>query len=142
MSRKYRQSGYQDSESEERPKRKKAPRRPVDTREKPLRPRGRGLGRPTTTVFRCAVCGNRQTADISPGTVCQKCDAELHTCTHCTHFDTSAPGECRKGAPYVSSKAKRNECESFEPKAAQEFAKDAEVSVSKGKAAFDALFKL
>ena len=111
MSRKYRQSGYQDSDSEDRARRSQKPSRP-DSRDKPLHPRGRGLGTPTATVFRCAVCGNQQSADISPGTICRKCNADLHTCTHCLHFDTSAPGECRKKAPYIASKAKLNDCQS------------------------------
>ena len=110
-------------------------------------PRGRGLGKPTATVFRCAVCGEKQREDlaVSLDSSCWKCGADLHTCTHCRHFDTSARGECRQGAqPYVAAKAKRNACESFAAKATQEFAEDhgGLDTPSDAKAAFDALFKL
>lgn len=139
--RKYRQRGYMDGDRD-------APRerRPAAPRERDARPRGRGLGKPTATVFRCAVCGHPQSdeirsAEIAFESTCGKCGADLHTCTHCAHFDTSVPKECRQpAADYVAVKAKRNRCELFTPKAAQEFAKEAE-SPSSAKAAFDALFK-
>ncbi len=109
-------------------------------------PRGRGLGKPTVTVFRCAVCGEKQRDDlqIALDSTCWKCNADLHSCTHCRHFDTSAPGECRQSVPeYVASKAKRNTCGTFEPKAAQEVDEAANFdSPSDAKSAFDALFKL
>ena len=138
--RKYRQSGYQDQAGEERGRRE-APRGPADSRDRPPRPRGRGLGKPTTMVFRCAVCGQAESSGIALGSICTKCGADLHTCTHCAHFDTSAANECRKVVPvYIASKAKKNDCDLYEPKAAQEFAKDAEPP-SAAKSAFDALFK-
>ena len=106
-----------------------------------MRPRGRGLGAPTETVFRCAACGHKHSASVDAGTTCSECGTDLHTCTHCAHFDTSVPGECRQRAPaYVASKSKRNDCELFEPKAAQELAKEPE-SPRSAKSAFDALFK-
>jgi len=141
--RKYRQSGYQDDDRGGEPRRSEGPRRPFEPRDKPLRPKGRGLGKPTATVFRCAMCGEQQSVAFAVDATCSKCDTDLHTCTHCAHFDTSASGECRKAAiPYVSSKAKRNECELYEPKAAQEFAKEPEAPRTTRSAAFDALFKI
>ena len=142
--RKYRQRGYQDSDRDPE-RRPPGPKRPRG--ERPAGPRGRGLGKPTATVFRCAVCGEKQLAatEIDLESRCWKCGADLHTCTHCRHFDTSAPGECRqRAAEYVSSKAKRNRCELFETKASQEFARSegGVDSPSDAKAAFDALFKI
>lgn len=135
---KYRQRGYMDSDRDSPRERRPAAPRP----ERDPGPRGRGLGKPTATVFRCAVCGFSQSAAITAAAVCGKCGADLHTCTHCAHFDTSAPNECRQPVvDYVSAKAKRNRCELFEPKAAQEFSKEPGPS-SSGKAAFDALFKI
>jgi hypothetical protein len=139
---KYRQRGYQDRSGDEERPRPKTPRGSAESRDQPLRPGGRGLGKPTTTVFRCAVCGQEQSDTIAFGSICAKCSADLHTCTHCAHFDTSAAGECRKSAPkYIASKAKRNDCELYEPKAAQEFAKDSAPAKTAQQSAFDALFK-
>ena len=140
--RKYRQRGYQDHDGD-------APRKhfggPYGPRpERPEGPWGRGLGKPTATVFRCAVCGHRQRADIRHATICAKCSTDLHTCTHCTHFDTSVARQCRHPeAALIESKAKRNDCAFFTPKKAQEFAPEPKDSgpKSKGQAAFDALFK-
>ncbi len=142
--RKYGHRGYQDSDRDsDRGDRRRGPKRP---RERRPGPRGRGLGKPTATVFRCAVCGEKQLAGTQIGleSQCFKCSADLHTCTHCKHFDSSAPGQCRERPPRrVAAKAKRNTCELFLPKATQEFAKDAGTDTpSDAKAAFDALFKL
>lgn len=146
MSRKYRQRGYQDSDrTEGRPKGKagkgkkgQGPRREG--------PRGRGMGAPTKTVFRCAACGHQLflTGDIELDATCHKCGTDLHTCTHCRHFDTSAAFECRQEIPQrISKKSTRNECELFEPKLAQEFESDNErLDPDDARAAFDALFKL
>lgn len=142
--RKYGQRGYQDSDRDRGSSGPKGPRGPRPPR--PEGPRGRGLGKPTATVFRCAVCGEKQRDDLQivQDSTCWKCNAGLHTCTHCRYFDTSAPGECRAGAePYVAAKAKRNACTSFETKATQEFAENhGSDTPSDAKTAFDALFKL
>ncbi len=120
------------------PKRPQGERRPG--------PRGRGLGKPTATAFRCAVCGEKQLAGTQVGldSQCFKCSTDLHTCTHCKHFDSSAPGQCRERPPrLISAKAKRNDCELFLPRTTQEFAADAGPDTpSDARAAFDALFKL
>jgi len=138
--RKYSQRGYmEDDRADRRERRKPGPRRGGAPG-----PRGRGLGKPTATVFRCAVCGDRQSGrEVAVDAVCGKCRADLHTCTHCTHFDPSVSNECRQPIrDYVSSKAKRNQCELYTPRATQEFAADRRDRPSEGKAAFDALFKI
>lgn len=138
--RRYRQRGYQDDG--ERPARES--RRPAVPRDGVERPRGRGLGKPTATVFRCARCGAEQTlgARVSADSVCPGCGDDLHTCTNCIHFDTSAPNECREDVPAgVAKKSKRNDCELFAPKTAREFASDGG-KPDDAKAAFDALFDL
>lgn len=144
MSRKYGQRGYQEDDRETPEKRSPSKPRPSgESRHSPLKPRGRGLGKPTATVFRCAVCGHQQSVTFGEDSVCGQCGTDLHTCTHCTFFDTSATFECRKPITEpVMSKAKRNQCELFEPKATQEFAKEEGPGPTKGKAAFDALFKI
>lgn len=136
--RKYRQRGYQDDDrGESRPRGPRAPR------ERPEGPRGRGLGAPTRTVFRCAACGAAaELAEVGFEAVCAACGTDLHTCTHCRHFDTSARFECRQEIPErVMGKSKRNRCELFEPKQAKEM--DGErAAPDDPRAAFDALFKL
>ena len=141
MSRKYSQRGYMDGDRD-RERRRPGPRGP---RQQPMGPRGRGLGKPTATVFRCAVCGERQRSDlvVARDSACWKCEADLHSCTHCKFFDTSAPGECRERAPYVASKARRNHCRQYLAKESQEFSRSGgDETPSDAKAAFDALFKL
>ncbi len=131
------QRGYQDSGGE-RERGRRGPGGPVP---RPAGPRGRGLGRPTTEVCRCAVCGSEQdVSTLEPGSRCSKCNADLHTCTHCAHFDSSATFECRQPiTARIASKAKANDCELFAPRATKETA-GGEMS-SDPKAAFDALFK-
>lgn len=136
MSRKYRQRGYQDDEprkgrhrSEPRPQRSEGPR-------------GRGLGRPTATVFRCARCGSKQTVSdgIRPEATCSSCQTDLHTCTNCRYFDTGAVNECRAEISVpISKKSTRNECELYEPKEAKEVA-SSESEPSDPKSEFDSLF--
>ena len=132
--RKYRQRGYMDDEPRER--RGRGPRPP-----RPPGPRGRGLGKPTATVCRCAVCGAEQDTVITVESECRQCGADLHTCTHCAHFDPGAPLECRQPIKErVAAKAKRNRCELFAPRTTAERAADSDTPAS-GQAAFDALFK-
>ncbi len=145
--RKYGHRGYMDSDDGRGRDRDRGGQGPKSPRgERPPGPRGRGLGKPTATVFRCAVCGEKQLAgtQIDLDSQCWKCNADLHTCTHCKHFDSSAPGQCReRPTQLISAKAKRNTCELFQARSTQEFAADAGADTpSDARAAFDALFKL
>ena len=134
--RKYNQPGYQSSDERDRPARRSSGPRPPQEG-----PRGRGLGKPTATVFRCAVCGAEQAfGEIPEEEVCTQCGADLHTCTHCTFFDPSVYRECRQvGVELVTSKAKRNACPAFAPRCTQEIAREGERAPD-AKSAFDALF--
>ncbi|MDH3403162.1 MAG: hypothetical protein OES32_16200 [Acidobacteriota bacterium] len=136
MSRKYRQRGYRDDESGAAARRE--PGRPRERREGP---RGRGLGSPGATVFRCGQCGRRQElAAVAPDAACAGCGADLHACRQCAHFDPGSPLECRQPIPRrIASKTKRNDCELYEVKRTQEFAAET-ASPSDAKAAFDDLF--
>ena len=163
MTRKYGQRGYMEGERDRRDAPRGgsagAPREPPPPRHNLDRPRGRGLGAPTEEVFRCAVCGGAQPPPSAEAfeAGCEKCGADLHTCTHCTSFDTSAPWECRRwqerqaldpgaaGKPGpVLKKSKRNDCPLFAAKVSlqqpQEQAPKADPDDPR--AAFDALFKL
>lgn len=138
---KYRQSGYDDDRGDARGS-KTASRggaRP-DSREGP---RGRGLGKPTKTVSRCSRCGSTTGPEPAPEDSCKSCGSDLHTCTNCRHFDSSAPNECRQPVETrIAAKAKENECGFFATKQVQEFASDATPGGSKmdAKSAFDDLF--
>ena len=142
--RKYRHSGYQDSgKREERPRPSPGQQGPRPDRLEG-QPRGRGLGAPTDTVFRCRVCGEKQqvAGAVKPDETCFRCRADLHTCSNCVHFDTSRPNECRKPVLVgFQSKTKRNTCEVYAPNTIQEFSQDRVAASSDPRAAFDALFR-
>jgi hypothetical protein len=136
---KYRQRGYKDGEKKE----ERRGDRPSILREAPTGPRGRGLGKPTATVFRCAACGFKQSLEAATqlDATCVKCKADLHTCSHCLFFDSGLPRECRKPIEVrIKVKTKRNECVLFAARTTQE--QEVEVAgVRDARSAFDALFK-
>lgn len=137
--RKYRQRGYQDSDSG-RGDRRRRDRGPRPQREGP---RGRGMGAPRVSVFRCADCGRRVSAagGVEMDKVCPHCEADLHTCVNCQHFDPSARWQCRQEIPKpVAGKRKRNDCELFAPKTVMEFEENAARTPDEARAAFDDLF--
>jgi len=137
MSRKYSQRGYQD---EERGGDRKRSRRPPAEHQGP---RGRGLGAPTESTFTCARCGCQATVEVASDSTCPKCLTDLHTCTNCRHFDSSARYECRETIPdRIAAKAKRNSCSLFSVKIVAGFARDRDSKGDDTKAAFDALFDL
>ncbi|MGB3562365.1 MAG: hypothetical protein WBH85_10360 [Thermoanaerobaculia bacterium] len=93
-------------------------------------------------MFRCARCGTKETLSGPIGLLqtCRSCGSDLHTCTNCKHFDTSAPNQCREAeAKPIAKKATRNECELFMAKGAKEFKADSG-KPDDPKDAFDALF--
>ena len=138
--RKYGQRGYQDQDRGE--KRARGPQAP---REKKEGPRGRGLGAPTATVFRCAACGTKipTTGEVGFDEACPKCKADLHSCANCANFDTGARFECRQPIPErIARKRDRNACPLFAVKATVEFGGDERRAPDDPRAAFDALFKI
>jgi hypothetical protein len=147
--RKYKQKGYQDSGRSGGGSRSGggAPQGP---REKKEGPRGRGLGAPTESVFRCAACGEKkmmltESDEIAEDSTCAKCGADLHTCSNCVNFNTAVRWECRLFAEIparVVKKSTRNECPLFTPKRVQEFGQDRDKPApGDARSAFDALFK-
>lgn len=127
------------------------PRPPRDPRDAP---RGRGLGSPTVSAFRCARCGELSSVGLAaaPDARCARCGSDLHTCTHCSHFDPAAAFQCRQPIrERVAKKDMANRCDLFDPRVAQEFegqrqSAGSDSSATGGakdpRAAFDALFKL
>ena len=137
--RKYRHRGYMDSGSEP------AKRRPGGgPRRDDGAPRGRGIDQDKAVVFRCKHCGEKvlDLDSIGVAATCRKCGAALHSCSQCSHFDTSARYECTQPIPArIPNKKAANECTFYAP------AKTFDLTGSRGaatpddaRAAFDALF--
>jgi len=139
--RKYRHRGYQDSEWEERQREKERER--LRREGERLAPKGRGLGAPTVSVFRCRVCGAKQpySSQVPLEATCLKCQTALHSCAHCVFFDTGAPNQCLKPVlTRIPNKNAANACQLFAPRLVQEFGEE-ELSLKDPRAAFEALFR-
>ena len=114
--RKYRQNGYMDSDRdrnyrEDRPK-PQGPRPPIDVT-------GPRLPRLVQHVAaaRCFNCSTALPADIDFSGNCPKCNAELHCCKQCTHFEPSTRFQCLKPIPVrIPVKDKSNQCALFSPR--------------------------
>ena len=139
--RKYRHRGYQESDRDSSGRRPSGPRPP---RNDDGAPRGRGIDQDKAVVFRCKHCGEKvlDLDSIGFDAVCRKCGASLHSCSQCTHFDTSARNECTQPIPArIPNKKAANTCTFYAP------AKTFDLTGSRGeatpddaRAAFDALF--
>jgi hypothetical protein len=115
--RKYRQHGYMDSDRdskgfrEDRPK-PQGPRPPIDIT-------GPRLPRLVQHVAaaRCFNCATALPAGIDFNGTCPKCNAELHCCKQCTHFEPSTRFQCLKPIPVrIAVKDKANQCNLFSPR--------------------------
>jgi len=151
--RKYKQRGYMDSsweprKTEERP-REKGPKLPIDVT-------GPRLPRLVQTVVasRCYNCATTLPPDTDFKGNCPKCNAALHCCKMCAHFEPSTRFQCLKPIQArIAVKDQANECEWFERRVT--VARDAAPSGSgivagsapaprnpnDARAAFDSLFK-
>jgi hypothetical protein len=115
--RKYRQHGYMDSDRESRGPREDRPKPPGPR--PPIDVTGPRLPRLVQHVA-AARCFNCATA-LPPGTdmngVCPKCNADLHCCKQCSHFEPSTRFQCLKPIPVrIAIKDKRNDCPLFTPR--------------------------
>ena len=135
--RKYRQRGYQDQEGPGSG-RTRDPKR-GEAREGP---RGRGLGAPGETVFRCRDCGTAADASsIGLDDACDRCGAALHACVNCRFFDPSARWECCADIREpVRGKAAANRCDQWQPKLVSEHGEKRSSGPDAARAAFDDLF--
>ena len=150
--RKYKHKGYQDGGGYSYSSGNSNPR-PQGPRPEPQRqrlegaPRGRTAGGFGPEAFKCNACGHlRQSlGEFTSEETCDRCNADLHTCSNCRFFDATTLWECRENIPArIPSKGQRNECTFFQPKIVRD------LSADKGKLpqtpddarkAFDALFK-
>ena len=109
--RKYNQRGYMQSDREsQRPKSQSKPQSKPQDREGPRSPRMMAFGE----ASKCTACGAKAPPNINVDSSCPKCNADLHSCRQCTHFDPGARLECNKPIPArIVNKHARNECELF-----------------------------
>ena len=155
--RKYKQRGYMDTDRDRAERRDNAqkPRGPQGPRTM-QDPNGPRLPRLVQAVAasRCFSCSTVLPPDIDFKGNCPKCNAELHCCKQCSHFESSTRFQCLKPIPArIPYKDKANQCDLFTPRvtvmregAAQPSAPAPAQSApvrnpSDARAAFDNLFK-
>ena len=70
------------------------------------------------TASRCFNCSMTLPADIDFKTgTCPKCNAALHCCKQCAHFEPSTRFQCLKPIPVrIAVKDALNQCEVFKPR--------------------------
>ena len=156
--RKYRQPGYMDSDRPERPRgddrpKSQGPRLPIDVT-------GPRLPRLVQAVAaaRCYNCATQLPNGIDFSGNCPKCNAALHCCKQCAHFEPSTRFQCLKPIPVrIAVKDQANTCELFKPRVtvARDVAHAAPAAIPTGpaanvaeprnasdaRAAFDSLFR-
>jgi hypothetical protein len=140
MERKYKQRGYM--EEQESVRREKAPRPKQDG----IKHFGMRNGGTARSGIRCARCAKTIVAmgDVTVESTCENCGSDLHTCTNCAFFSTSARWECTKPITVrIARKDVRNECSFFSPSVFVErtFESAAVATPQDARKAFDALFK-
>ena len=113
MDRKYKHRGYMSAEDEERP-REHRPAEPRPARQDRMGPKTpRMVG--TVLRARCSNCGTVLKQGFDANGQCPRCQAELHSCKQCVHFDTGARFECTQPIPdRITKKSERNDCAFFE----------------------------
>ncbi len=115
--RKYKQRGYMESDRDrelrrdDRPK-PPGPRPPIDL----TGPRLPRLVQ-AVTASRCFNCSTTLPSDIDFSGNCPKCNAELHCCKQCAHFEPSTRFQCLKPIPErIAVKDEANPCTLFSPR--------------------------
>lgn len=71
----------------------------------------------TVTASRCYSCATTLPTDIDFRGNCPKCNAALHCCKQCSHFEPSTRFQCLKPVlARIAAKEQANECEMFSPR--------------------------
>lgn len=115
--RKYRQPGYMNSDRDQRPRgddrpKQNGPRPPLDI----TGPRLPRLVQ-AVTASRCFNCSTALPSGAAFTGNCPKCNAELHCCKQCSHFEPSTRFQCLKPIPVrIPVKDKANDCALFSPR--------------------------
>ena len=142
MDRKYKQRGYMQEYGESKREKSQHQRSGKHSGMKRYGMRNGGTAR---SGIRCARCGKTlgSMGEVSIDTLCEKCGSDLHTCTNCAFFNTSARWECSKPIPVrISPKDARNACDYFSPAVFVERTFESTSSTPHdARKAFEALFK-
>lgn len=68
------------------------------------------------SCFRCGASLAALSLPLSRQDQCPACNADLHVCVMCVHFDRQVPRQCREdGAEDVTEKERPNFCDWFKP---------------------------
>ena len=133
--RKYRQRGYQDSDSSRERTEKKS--QPKSERMGPRTPNLPGK----RTVIRCGGCGTILPEGVDLTTQCSRCGFELHSCKQGVHFDPSVRYECTQPiTTRIPRKDGRNDCSFFSPRTTIE-RETSSPKPNDARSAFENLFK-
>lgn len=93
--------------------------------------------------YQCWQCGRVLEGMILPVSrreVCEACNAEIHVCRQCRHFDARVASQCREErAEDVSDKQRANFCDYYDPRPDAHQPRDDDAQ-AKAKAELDALF--
>ena len=121
MSRKYRHPGYQDSDSSDSRREHRPPPKQDLTREEKIQRRSlrHATAQEANEVIRCHHCGGnvQNFGTIDPRTPCPHCNARLHCCRTCLHFDSGARWQCRAEIRQaIADKSSANDCDLYEPR--------------------------
>lgn len=121
MSRKYRQPGYQDSDRDDTARERRPSPASELTPEERIQRRSlrHATAREANEVIRCHHCGRniQNFGTILPESGCPHCNAPLHCCRTCRHFDSAARWQCRASiAQAVGDKSKANDCGHYGPR--------------------------
>src|SRR3954468_19322352 len=115
--RKYRQPGYMSSDRDSRPRNDERPKQ--NGPRPPLDITGPRLPRlvQAVTAARCYSCSTPLPSGVNFAGNCPKCNAELHCCKQCSHFEPSTRFQCMKPIPVrIPVKDKANDCTLFTPR--------------------------
>src|SRR6266545_7252438 len=95
----------------------------------------------TLSCFKCGA-GYPLEGRIGRKDTCPKCDADLHCCLNCRHYNRSAHNQCNEPqAEWVRDKDRANFCDYFEPNRGGLPAGAPGSEASDARALFDSLFK-
>lgn len=79
---------------------------------------------------------------INTRDTCGACDADLHACRGCRHFDPISRNECREVmAEPVTRKDRNNYCDYFSPADSAAAARSPDSDAVSARSSFDQLFK-
>ena len=87
----------------------------------------------TVTAARCWNCATMLSANVDFSANCPKCDAALHCCKQCAHFEPSTRFQCLKPIPErLPYKDQVNQCALFSSRVT--VARESNMAISQGAA--------